>query len=67
VQVLVWDDDIVRAVTGQPPKFPLTERVYLLQAVRYVDRVAAVSGPLDPQTLPQIDGNAAAGMGGASG
>jgi cytidyltransferase-like protein len=54
VQVLVWDDEAVRAATGQLPKFPLTERLYVLQAVRYVDRVAAVSGPLDPQALPPI-------------
>ena len=52
VQVLVWDDDVVCALTGQPPKFPLAERLYLLQALRYVDRVAAVSGPIDPETLP---------------
>ncbi len=52
VQVLVWDDAAVRAVTGQPPKFPLAERLYLLQAVRYVDRVVAVSGPVDLQSLP---------------
>ena len=54
VQALAWDDDMVRAVTGQPPKFPLAERIYLLQALRYVDRVAAVSGLVAPQTLPLI-------------
>ncbi len=54
VQVLVWDDEAVRAVTGQPPKFLLAERLYVLQALRYVDRVAAVSGPIDPQTLPSL-------------
>ena len=52
VQALAWDDDMVRAVTGQPPKFPLAERIYLLQALRYVDRVTVVSGLIDPQTLP---------------
>ncbi len=52
VQVLVWDDEAVRAVTGQPPSFPLAERIYLLQALRYVDRVVAVSRPMDPDTLP---------------
>src|SRR5512143_311972 len=57
VQVLVWDDEVVCTVTGQPPKFPLAERSYLLQALRYVNRVAAVSGPIDPQALPQIDGS----------
>jgi cytidyltransferase-like protein len=56
VQVLVWDDEAIQAVTGQPPKFPLAERRYLLQAVRYVDRVAAVSGPIDPQALPPVAG-----------
>ena len=58
VQVLVWDDDVVRAVTGHQPKFPLAERTYLLQALRYVDRVAAVPGPIDPQTLPPIPDDA---------
>ena len=57
LQVLLWDDEVVRAVTGQPPKFPLPERSYLLQALRYVDRVTAVSGPIDPAALPQIDGS----------
>jgi cytidyltransferase-like protein len=55
VQVLLWDDEVVRAATGQPPRFPLAERIYLLRALRYVDRVAAVSGPIDRQTLPQIE------------
>jgi cytidyltransferase-like protein len=54
VRVLVWADDVVRAITGRLPKFPLAERLYLLQALRYVDRVAAVSGPIDPETLPPI-------------
>ncbi len=54
VQVLVWDDEAVRVITGQPPEFPLAERIYVLQALRYVDRVEVVSGPIDPQTLPPI-------------
>ncbi len=52
VQALVWDDDVVRAIAGQPPKFPLAERIYLLQALRYVCRVTAVSGPIDSEALP---------------
>ncbi len=56
VQVMVWDDDVVHAVTGRPPRFPLAERTYLLQALRYVDRVAAISRPIDPEALPPIDG-----------
>jgi cytidyltransferase-like protein len=54
--VLLWDDEVVRAVTGRLPKFSLAERSYLLQALRYVDRVAAISGPIDPETLPQVVG-----------
>lgn len=56
LRVLLWDDDVVRAVTGQLPKFPLAERSYLLQALRYVDRVMAVSGPIDPEAFPPIAG-----------
>jgi cytidyltransferase-like protein len=54
VQALVWDDEAVRASTGRPPKFPLAERLYLLQALRYVDQTRAVSGPIDPEALPEI-------------
>jgi cytidyltransferase-like protein len=55
VHVLLWDDAAVRSVTGQLPKFPLAERAYLLQAIRYVDRVAAITGPIDPEALPRIE------------
>jgi len=61
LRVLLWDDEVVRAVTGRPPQFPLAERSYLLQALRYVDQVAAISGPIDPETLPQIDESQAGG------
>lgn len=44
-QVLLWTDDAVRARTGKPPRFPLAERRYLLEAVRYVTRVIPVSEP----------------------
>jgi cytidyltransferase-like protein len=59
LHVLLWDDKAVHAATGQLPKFPLAERSYLLQALRYVDRIAGVSGPIDPEALPQIDGSQA--------
>jgi cytidyltransferase-like protein len=57
VQALVWDDEAVRAHTGQLPKFPLAERVYLLQALRYIERAEAVAGPIDPEALPPIAGS----------
>jgi cytidyltransferase-like protein len=57
VRVLVWDDEAARAATGQPPRFPLAERMYLLQALRYVDQTTAIAGPIDLDALPQVDGS----------
>jgi len=37
--VLLWTDDMIRQRTGQAPKFPLAERLYFLNAVRYVGKV----------------------------
>ena len=39
VTVLLWPDEAVQKLTGKPPKFPETERLYFLNAVRYVSRV----------------------------
>ena len=41
VTVLLSPDSVLEARTGKLPKFPLSERVYLLTAVRYVGRVIA--------------------------
>jgi cytidyltransferase-like protein len=54
VQVWLWSDETVRAQTGQPPKFPAEERLYLLQANRFVSRAAiAPEGAVWP--LPNLD------------
>ena len=37
--VSLWPDAVVERVTGKAPKFPLAERTYFLNAVRYVSRV----------------------------
>ena len=39
VTVLLWTDEMLREVSGQKPKFPLAERLYLLNAIRYVSNV----------------------------
>jgi cytidyltransferase-like protein len=53
VHVLLWSDAVVAAVTGRPPKFPLAERHYLLQAIRYVKSVEQIETlPYDSDTLP---------------
>jgi cytidyltransferase-like protein len=55
VTVLLWPDDTVSAVSGKPPKFPQPERVYFLNAVRYVSRVVPLSGTIAANVLPRVE------------
>ena len=50
--VLLWPDAALQSLTGKPPKLPLAERRYLLNAVRCVGRVVPVPGPIAPDALP---------------
>jgi cytidyltransferase-like protein len=52
VTALLWPDKLVEQVTGKPPKFSLTERLYFLNAVRYI-RTAAESRSPQPDKLPE--------------
>lgn len=52
--VLVWPDDLVRLVSGAPPKFPLAERVYFLEGLRYVKRVIQPTDWSGSDSLPEI-------------
>ncbi len=46
--VLLWPDETIQNSTGKSPKFPLEERLYLLNAVRYVSHVTVEPDlPLD--------------------
>ena len=36
VHALIWPDERVQAFTNKPPKFQAHERLYLVQAIRYV-------------------------------
>jgi len=47
--VLLWPDKVIENATGKAPKFPFTERLYFLNAVRYIDRVIefALDTPVD--------------------
>ena len=51
--VLLWPDATLQRLTGKPPKFPLAERLYLLNAVRYVSRVVEADGANSFDTLPK--------------
>jgi len=54
--VLLWPDETLQQQTGKPPKFPLAERVYFLNAVRYVNRVVPLDALKDTNALPKVDG-----------
>ena len=52
LHVGVWSDDAVRARSGQPPKFPAAERLYLVQVMRYVRGAAIIDDPAAVDGLP---------------
>ncbi len=54
--VLLWPDSAVQAIIGQPPKFPEAERLYFLSAVRHVSQVKLAGGPIQADTLPEVEG-----------
>jgi cytidyltransferase-like protein len=56
VHLLLWPDQAVHALEGRAPKFPEKERLYFLNAVRYVQQVTPIAGPVDPDALPRVDG-----------
>ena len=51
--VLLWPDAMLHKMTGRAPKFPLTERRYFLNAVRYVSRVVEAGELAGSNTLPK--------------
>ena len=51
--VLLWPDEILREQTGKAPKFPLAERSYFLNAVRYVGKVLEAGAAADFNSLPK--------------
>jgi cytidyltransferase-like protein len=52
--VLLWPDQTVRELTGEPPIFPEAERLYFLNAIRYVSRVIPATGAVNPNELPDL-------------
>jgi len=45
LHVMLWSDEVVAAVDGKPPKFPLAERKYFVEAIKFVRRVSVVERP----------------------
>ncbi len=54
LHVFLWDDVLLQSATQKTPKFPEQERLYYLQAIRFVHKVHLVHGPLDIDTLPNV-------------
>ncbi len=52
LHVFLWSDELVRNLGGVSPKFPLEERMYLLQAVRSVNHIQLVDQLADRDSLP---------------
>jgi cytidyltransferase-like protein len=50
--VLLWPDAVLQKMAGKAPKFPLAERSYFLNAVRYVARVIEADSSADFNSLP---------------
>jgi cytidyltransferase-like protein len=55
VHVLLWSDEVIRALEGKAPKLPEAERAYLLQANRYVGQVTLVTGRVEQDAILQVD------------
>src|SRR5207244_3068552 len=54
--VFLWPDETIQNSTGKPPKFPLEERLYVLNAVRYVGHVTVDPDlPLDGMFAIWVD------------
>jgi len=53
VHVYLWDDATVKKHTGAAPKFPVEERLYYLESVRYVQEVTVVRNLADADALPE--------------
>jgi cytidyltransferase-like protein len=53
LRVMLWSDQAIQAATGKLPKFPLKERRYVLESVRFVDEVTPTDTPTVTEVIPQ--------------
>ncbi len=60
IHVLLWSDEAVQTLEGQAPMFPQAERQYFVEAIRYIDRVTVVDGPIERDALPAENADDAA-------
>jgi cytidyltransferase-like protein len=55
--VHLWSDESLRRAGVPAPRFPQNERVYILEAIRYVSRVNLLDGRFDPDGMPPFNGD----------
>jgi cytidyltransferase-like protein len=60
VHVLLWSDAAIRRLDGRQPRFPEAERLYLLNAIRYVDQVTVWRDDVDIDSVKVPEGVQAA-------
>jgi cytidyltransferase-like protein len=51
VHLALWSDNLVAAVTGEPPEFSLPEREYLMDSVRFVTGYSVLDESSDPDEI----------------
>lgn len=56
LHVVLWSDHAAERLDGRRCKFPEQERLYFLQAIRYVASVRLSPDRIERDTLPPIDG-----------
>jgi len=56
IHMALWRDETVQAIEERLPKFLERERAYLLQSLRFVERVTLVGGTVNPDALPDLEG-----------
>ncbi len=54
VHVLLWSDAVASRLGGKPPKFPPAERIFLVDAIRFVWQVTLVEDLTGPKALPRL-------------
>jgi cytidyltransferase-like protein len=55
LHVFLWSDQLVRRLEGNPPKFSLEERLYLIQAIRFINQVYTVNQLPDQDSVPILE------------
>jgi len=55
LHVLLWSDEVIQDLAGGVPNYPLRERIYVLQSIRYVAAITVVTSLTEPDALPHVE------------